>query len=197
MDTRDAQQMKIHLHAASTAWGLLTRALGMAPGGAPTPQNADRMLALLDALLDAMREGTPPGGAESLLAHVTEWVTAYEAAHVPIGASTPLELLRELIAANGLKQRDLAAEMGGQPNLSAVLQGRRPINANQAARLGRRFSLSPLAFLDGPAPSLAAQPAESQAAYTPARADALSTNVVAQVAMPHAGHVISVTTTLH
>lgn len=195
--------MTIDLQAACRAWANLARALGMVPGGPATPQNADRMLMLLDALLDALRDGTPPKGADSLLAHVADWVSAYEAAHVPVASSTPLELLRELMASNGLKQRDLAVEMGGQPNLSAVLQGRRPINANQAARLGRRFNLSPLAFLDGPVAGAnaqaAAQAAEPQATatYTPAQADALSTSFVAHVAALPVGTVIGVTTALH
>jgi hypothetical protein len=41
----------------------------------------------------------------------------------------------------------LAAELGGQPVVSAVLGGKRAINVRQAKALGQRFGVSPAVFI--------------------------------------------------
>ena len=48
---------------------------------------------------------------------------------------------------NGLTQADLAQELGGQPVVSAILNGRRRINARQASELAARFGVSPALFI--------------------------------------------------
>jgi HTH-type transcriptional regulator/antitoxin HigA len=48
---------------------------------------------------------------------------------------------------HGLKQADLAGEIGSQDIVSEVLNGKRKLNARQAKALGERFSLSPVVFL--------------------------------------------------
>jgi len=106
--------------------------------------NAARMTDLIDALLE---EGTEPG--EPLLEFAMTWLSTYEAKLPAIPESTPVEVLRFLMETNGLKQKDLAAIMGGQPVVSAVLAGRRDINVRQAVALARRFSVSPALFVVG------------------------------------------------
>ena len=59
----------------------------------------------------------------------------------------PAEVLRLLMEQNGLTQTDLRAELGGQPVVSAVLNGKRAINARQAKALAARFNVSPAVFL--------------------------------------------------
>jgi transcriptional regulator with XRE-family HTH domain len=49
--------------------------------------------------------------------------------------------------ANNLKQTDLATELGGQSVVSAILRGKRDINAGQAVRLARKFKVSAAIFI--------------------------------------------------
>lgn len=74
-------------------------------------------------------------------------IEKFETEHDPIEAASPAEVLRELIAANGLRQKDLAPLLGGESGVSSILSGERRINLNQAIRLGERFNVSPLLFL--------------------------------------------------
>jgi len=48
---------------------------------------------------------------------------------------------------HGLTQADLRSELGGQPVVSEILNGKREINARQAKALAARFHVSPAAFL--------------------------------------------------
>ena len=132
--------------AACAAWSALEGAVGPV-SSLSTAENAKRMMALLDAVLDLYRSDAAPPGASGLLSFLTEWVTSYERAHAPIEGVSPAELLRHLMDSNGLKQRDLADELGGQPCVSAILSGKRLINARQARALGQRFAVSPAAFI--------------------------------------------------
>lgn len=85
--------------------------------------------------------------SRALFESVANWVEGYERAFVLIEASDPVDLLQHLMAANGLKQKDLAVELGGQPAVSAILNRKRTINARQARALGRRFGLSAAVFI--------------------------------------------------
>jgi HTH-type transcriptional regulator / antitoxin HigA len=46
-----------------------------------------------------------------------------------------------------LKQTDLAEELGGQSVASAILNGKRELNARQVKALPARFNVSPAVFL--------------------------------------------------
>lgn len=148
-----APQSRLHISAACHYWAMLEAALGPL-SAASTADNAQRMDALMHAVLDHLRASAkPPRGAHRLLAFLTEWVTAYEDTQPPLQHASPAALLQFLMDSNGLKQRDLAAELGGQSAVSAILNGKRQVNARQALALGRRFSMSAAAFLaDGASP---------------------------------------------
>jgi HTH-type transcriptional regulator/antitoxin HigA len=45
-----------------------------------------------------------------------------------------------------LKQRDIAAELGGESVVSEVLSGRRRLNASHIEQLSKRFHVSPAVF---------------------------------------------------
>lgn len=134
-----------NLARAARAWAQLERAVGPI-GAAHTDANAERMMGLLDSLVEASRLSTAPKLA-GLLAFVTEWVQAYDASTTPMPTADPVELLRHLMKENRLRQVDLGAELGGQSVVSAILHRRRQINAKQARALGQRFALSPAAFI--------------------------------------------------
>lgn len=58
----------------------------------------------------------------------------------------PGDVLRLLMEQNGLTQTDLRAELGGEPVVSAVRNGKRALNARQAKALPARFNVSPAVF---------------------------------------------------
>jgi HTH-type transcriptional regulator/antitoxin HigA len=58
-----------------------------------------------------------------------------------------IEVLRELMEANGLKAAELAGTLGGRSRVSEILAGKRAISKEQARRLGERFRISPAVFI--------------------------------------------------
>jgi len=138
--------------AAGMAWSALESALGESLDSAFTRANARRMSKLIDGLLGATNDPKAPAGLHKLLDWVGGWLAEFERTHVKVDTVSPAELLRHLMDVNDLKQRDLAKELGGQSIVSAILNGKRLVNARQAAMLGQRFGISPAAFIEGHAP---------------------------------------------
>ena len=105
-----------------------------------------RAVGLLNALLDVVgaNERHPLAGLLDVLADL---LNAHEAREIPMPDAEPREVLRLLMDANGLTQTALGAELGGQPVVSAILSGKRQINARQAAALASRFGLSAAVFI--------------------------------------------------
>jgi|GEM_PF-977505 len=58
------------------------------------------------------------------------------------------EMLAFLMEQHGLSQSDLGKDLGGQPNVSAILAGKRKLNARQMDVLAKRFSVSPAVFFN-------------------------------------------------
>ena len=77
---------------------------------------------------------------------LTVLIEAYEEEHYPIRAASPVEVLHELMAANDLKQKDLAPLLGSESVVSEVLHGKRELNKGQIERLSKRFGVSPAVF---------------------------------------------------
>jgi len=61
--------------------------------------------------------------------------------------STPQDTLAFLMEQHGLSQSDIAEDLGGQPNVSNVLSGKRQLNVRQIRRLASRFHVNPAVFL--------------------------------------------------
>jgi HTH-type transcriptional regulator / antitoxin HigA len=104
------------------------------------------MTEFMNELLEKIggRESHPLAG---LLDVVTMFVRDYEERHVEIPDAAPTDVLRFLMDQRELRQVDLADLFGSQSNVSEVLNGRREINARQARALGKRFGVSPAAFI--------------------------------------------------
>jgi HTH-type transcriptional regulator / antitoxin HigA len=62
-------------------------------------------------------------------------------------AATPIEVIKELMAANALKQKDLIGVFETASVASEVLKGKRALTTDHIRRLGRRFNISPAIFL--------------------------------------------------
>jgi HTH-type transcriptional regulator/antitoxin HigA len=73
-------------------------------------------------------------------------IEAYEERYA-IDASTPLSVLRELMAANDLKQKDVVPDIGSKGITSEVFSGKREISKAMAHKLGERFNVSHTLFL--------------------------------------------------
>jgi HTH-type transcriptional regulator / antitoxin HigA len=60
---------------------------------------------------------------------------------------TPVEVIKELMAANALKQKDLVGVFETASVASEVLRGKRTLTTDHIRRLGKRFNVSPAIFL--------------------------------------------------
>lgn len=74
-------------------------------------------------------------------------IEAWEEQRHALPEATPAAVLAHLMEAHQLKQADLAAELGGQSAVSAILNGKRELNTRQVKALARRFGVSPAVFL--------------------------------------------------
>ena len=80
---------------------------------------------------------------------LTLLIERYENEHYSPPDASPAEVLRFLIDQQGLRQRDLAEDLGGESVVSEVLSGRRKLNAVHIERLSARFHVSPAVFFPG------------------------------------------------
>ena len=71
----------------------------------------------------------------------------FEKKTYPSRAASPIEAIQELMAANGLKQKDLVGVFETASVASEVLQGKRSLTTEHVRRLGKRFKVSPALFL--------------------------------------------------
>lgn len=77
-------------------------------------------------------------------------ISAYEQKVHPLPDASPVEILRFLMEQHGLKQNDLAGELGGQSVVSDLLNGKRTLNVDQIKNLSARFHISPASFFAEP-----------------------------------------------
>jgi HTH-type transcriptional regulator/antitoxin HigA len=86
-------------------------------------------------------------GEEAYLDALTDLVEVYEAKHVPIPDAPEGDVLRLLLASNGLSQSALARAVGiSQSTISAVLNGSRTLTRAQVQALAAHFGVSPAVF---------------------------------------------------
>ena len=83
-------------------------------------------------------------------AHLAELLTLlisdYEDKNYQLPTAEPREVVRELMRANGLRQKDLVDVFGTESIASEVLNGKRELNKEQIKRLSGRFGVSPAVF---------------------------------------------------
>jgi HTH-type transcriptional regulator/antitoxin HigA len=73
-------------------------------------------------------------------------VQEFEARNYSLHTATPIEALRELMEANGLRQKDLVGVFETASVASAVLNGRRELTKDHIKRLSQKFDVSPELF---------------------------------------------------
>ena len=103
----------------------------------------DRYIRILEDLTS--RESVT-GAEEKLIALLTLLVEEYEERTYPVAESTPVEMIRHLMEANDLRQKDLVDVFGTASIVSDVLNGKRDLAKEHIRRLSARFHVSPAVF---------------------------------------------------
>jgi HTH-type transcriptional regulator/antitoxin HigA len=98
------------------------------------------------ALLEMERRGNLTRAERSFKELLALLVGTYEATRYEMQPVSPIDVLRELMAANDLKQKDLADLLGSESVVSEVLSGSRELNKHHIERLSQRFRVSPALF---------------------------------------------------
>ena len=135
---------RIDLAAIMPAWQALSRSAGIGPIRSETQY--ERMIVLLEALLDAARGARRQASIEGLIDVVAHFIEAYEAEHHAIPDCPANEMLRHFMEQHGLKQSALP-EIGNQAKVSEIIAGKRKLNTRQIKALAERFKVNAAAFL--------------------------------------------------
>lgn len=115
--------------------------------GSPTAITSERQHEEYLAVLDKLASKERPTGEEEKYAEVLmTLIEAYEEEHHAIPDAPPVEVLRALMEANGLRQKDLAAIFGTESIVSEVLRKKRRLNKTHIEKLSKRFGISPAVF---------------------------------------------------
>ncbi len=115
--------------------------------GAPTMITSERQHHEYLDVLDKLASKERPTSEEEKYAEVlVTLIEAYEEEHHAIPDASPVEVLRALIEANGLRQKDLASSLGTESIVSEILRGKRELNKGQIEKLSKRFHVSPAVF---------------------------------------------------
>jgi HTH-type transcriptional regulator/antitoxin HigA len=114
---------------------------------APTLITSERQHAEYLAVLDRLASKENPTGEEEKYAEVLmTLVEAYEEEHYSVPDSSPVAVLRALMEANNLRQKDLASIFGSESIVSEVLHKKRALNKGHIEKLSKRFHVSPAVF---------------------------------------------------
>jgi HTH-type transcriptional regulator/antitoxin HigA len=70
-------------------------------------------------------------------------IADYEGKHFTVEKVSGVEVLKELMDTNGLRQKDLAEDLGGESIVSLILKEKRQLNRQQMEKLSQRFHVSP------------------------------------------------------
>jgi HTH-type transcriptional regulator/antitoxin HigA len=111
-----------------------------------TEAQNEHYLAIVERLMRKGEENLSPeeNMLLNLLVHLIE---DFEQRYYQPESATPIEVLHELMAANGLKQADLVPIFGSKGIVSEVVNGKRGISKANAKALGEFFNISPAAFI--------------------------------------------------
>lgn len=106
----------------------------------------EQLEAYSKALFRLTAEPHPTAAQVKAIELLTLLIERYEEEHYTVPKASPVDVLRFLIERHGLRQRDLAADLGGESVVSEVLAGKRKLNAAHMEQLSKRFHVSPAVF---------------------------------------------------
>ena len=126
---------------------VLANPAGMIERGAPHLIESEKQLAAnTKALYGLTAEPRPTRAQVKAIELLTLLIERYEQENYKVPKASPADVLRFLLERHGLRQRDVAAELGGESVVSEVLSGKRKLNTAQIEQLSRRFRVSPAVF---------------------------------------------------
>ncbi|HUB51482.1 MAG TPA: hypothetical protein VL986_05015 [Terracidiphilus sp.] len=115
--------------------------------GAPHVITSEKQLAAYTrALFELTAEPRPTAAQVKAIDLLTLLIERYEEERFALPDASPADVLRFLLERHGLKQRDLAGDLGGESVVSEVLSGKRKLNAVHIEHLSKRFRVSPAVF---------------------------------------------------
>jgi len=113
----------------------------------PTPITSERQHEQYLSVLDRLASKDNPTTEEEKYAEVLMiLVEAYEEHHHSIPDASPVEVLRALMDANDLRQKDLLAIFCSESVVSEVSHRKRDLNKTHIGKLSKRFNVSPAVF---------------------------------------------------
>ncbi|MGH9401887.1 MAG: helix-turn-helix domain-containing protein [Terriglobia bacterium] len=125
----------------------LANPAAMIKQGAPHIIHSDEELAEYTKVLFGLTgKSDPTPEEEEAIELLTLLIERYESERYPVPDADAVDVLKFLLAQNGLSQRDIAAELGSESTVSLVLSGKRRLNRSHIERLSRRFHVSPSLF---------------------------------------------------
>lgn len=110
-----------------------------------TEEENERLLLETEKLIDKGDHRTPE--EETLLNLLVHLIQQFEHKFYHLGGAAPHEILRELMAARGLKQSDLLHIFRSKGIASEVVNGKRGISKTQAKALAEFFHVSAELFI--------------------------------------------------
>jgi HTH-type transcriptional regulator / antitoxin HigA len=111
-----------------------------APEAIHTEAENEAAIRKIEGLVNKGRLSVPERKLMDLL---TVLVEAIEEEHYSLSRKvTPIEVLKELVEANGLKQKDLMDVFSTPSIVSEVLRGKRNLTTEHIRRLSERFNVS-------------------------------------------------------
>ena len=113
----------------------------------PTTITSERQHEQYLSVLDKLASKDNPANDEVKYAEVLiTLIEAYEEKHHPLPDASPVEVLRTLMDANDLRQKDLVPVFGSESIVSEVLHKKRALNKTPIEKLSKRFHVSPAVF---------------------------------------------------
>ncbi len=115
--------------------------------GAPhVIETEEQLAAYTKALYRLTAEARPTRAQVKAIELLTLLIERYEEEYYAVPKASPADVLRFLIDRHGLKQRDLARDLGGEGVVSEVLSGKRKLNLTHIEQISKRFGVSPAVF---------------------------------------------------
>lgn len=113
----------------------------------PAPVSSERQHEEYVLVLDKLASKENPTNEEEKYAEVLlTLIEAYEENHHSVPDASPVEVLRALMDANDLRQKDLAPILGSESIVSEILHKKRGLSKAHIEKLSKRFHISPAVF---------------------------------------------------
>jgi len=120
------------------------------PVSAPMPISSQRQHHEYLSVLDALASKNHPTSEEEKYAEVLmTLIEAYEEEYYSIPDASAVDVLRTLMEARDLRQKDLVPIFGSDSIVSEILHRKRDLNKAHIEKLSKRFAVSPAVFSPG------------------------------------------------